>query len=35
MSRSIHSQPGKVMIHLMIGPWQINEQPNEYSLAKE
>jgi len=35
MSRSIHFLPGKVMIHLMIGPWQINEHPNEYSLAKE
>jgi len=23
------------MIYLMIGPWQINEYPNEYSLAKE
>jgi len=35
MSRGIHFLPGKVMIYLMIGPWQINEHLNEYPLAKE
>jgi len=35
MSSTNHFLSGKVMTHLMIGPWQINECPTDYPLAKE
>jgi len=34
MSRSIHFLPGTVMIHLMIGPLQKNEQEHSFPARK-